>query len=544
MQAQRFHTGARALSFTDSSRNNRSVHAQVFYPGDSTGDIGKGNFPVLIFAHAHGINFTEYDYFWHSLVGNGYVIIFPTTETGTNYDVNAMSGDLLAIWDRMRHALVDTTDYYHHSLNGILGLVGHGLGGTAAILAAAQQPEGCRSLATFSALNESPAVMEAARKLTVPYLSIGTTSECLGSPEIHQFPILEACGSSYKAWLQIKRGTFCQFGRSFDGTPCRDREELNCPSMPPTISRTQQQSVTLLAVFPFNEFLLRSQCDHWQYYWNFARNPSTHKFQEWGTQPKPQAEFTMEQTGSAIWLTNHSISALQLLWDFGDGKTSLEKHPTHLYTKVDTYELKLYAVALNGCQDSMSKTITGLSAVELLGFRAKSEEGRIVLDWATATESENAYFVIERSINGIDFHDYAKIPGEMSSLDRKNYVFEDPSLPSGIYFYKLRQETTYDSITYSELVQVKHQLSISLSITDFNISVPDGRLGIGFHCENAGETVLRLLSPKGTMVFSTDILAHAGRNESSFAIPHFKPGLYILTATQRRETAHKTIFIR
>lgn len=544
MQAQRFHTGAQSLSFNDSLRGNRFVHGQIFYPADSTGELAKGDFPLVIFAHGEGINFTEYDYLWLSLIGNGYIIIFPTTEQGPTYEVAEMKEDILAIWHRMTVSQNASSTYFKESISGYLGLMGHGLGGSAAILAAAEQPEGLRSLITFSAMESQPSAIQAAANLRVPYLSIGTDSECLAAPETHQLPILEASGASYNAWIQIKRGTFCQFGRSFDTTPCRDRESAVCPLMPPTVSRTQQQTIAILAAFPWMEFLLRAKCDHWEYFHSFARNPSTHLFQEWGTHPNAKADFNLTQTGSAIWLTNRSRSEGPIFWEFGDGDSSSDKDPTHLYAKVDTYQLKLTVTALNGCPDSAIQEISGLKAVELLGFRAKSQDGTIVLDWATATESENKFFVIERSINGLDFHDYAKVPGEISSLERKNYVFEDPSLPSGIYFYRLRQETTYDSITYSALVQVKHQLSISLAITDFSISIPDSRLKIGFHCENEGPTVIRLLSPLGAIILSEEILAAAGRNELTFFIPQFQPGLYFLTASQGEETAHRTIFIR
>ncbi len=542
LQAQRFHTGARSLVFTDTERDNRTVHAQVFFPVDSTGQLGQGDFPVIFFAHGQEMSFAEYDYLWHNLVGNGYIMIFPTTEQGPAFDVLAMSEDILAIWKWIHE---DTAaNFYREVLSDNFGLVGHGLGGSAAILAASTQPKGLRSLVTLSAIESEPSAIQAAAKLQVPYLSIGTDSKCLAAAEEHQLPILNAAGSGYKAWMQIKRGTFCQFGRAYEGSPCRNRESLDCSIAVTTISRTQQQTIGLLAAFPWMEFLLRAKCDFWEHFHSFARNPSTHTFQEWGVQPNPKAEFSLEQIGSVIWLKNHSRSAISYLWDFGDGKSTIDPEPTHIYQKVNPYTITLKIQAFNGCSDSVSKNIDGLSAVKLLGFRAKSEDKTIILDWATATESQNAFFVVERSINGIDFHDYARVPGEISSFARKNYLFEDASMPSGIYFYRLRQETTYGSQSFSELVQVKHRLSISLAITDFSISMAESTLKLGFHCENEGATAIRLLNLAGTTIFSKKIEAIPGRNTTSFLIPHFQRGIYILTATQNDETAHRTIFIR
>lgn len=544
IHAQRLLIGARSMVFTDSIRDNRLVHGQIFYPADSTGELAEGQFPVVIFAHGQEISFTEYDYIWYSLIGNGYIIIFPTTEQNASYDVAAMKSDMLSIWDRMRTGGNPTSQYFGKGLSGKLGLMGHGLGGAAAILAAAEHPEGLRSLITLSAIESQPSAVAAAARLSVPYLSYGTDSECLAVPEAHQLPILEACSSGYKAWIQIKRGTFCKFGRSFESMPCRDREAAACPLMPVTVDRKQQQTLVLLGSFPWMEFLLRGQCERWEHFHSFARNPSTHIFQEWGTQPNAHASFSLKQSGSAIWLNNASRYEGIPRWEFGDGKYSDEINPTHLYAKVDTYQVKLVVKGLNGCPDSMEKEISGLKAVELLGFRAKSEDKTIVLDWATETESENAFFIIERSVNGIDFHDYAKVPGELSSLSRKNYVFEDPSLPSGIYFYRLRQETTYGSIARSELVQVKHQLSISLAITDFSISTDESSLKVGFHCENEGATRLRLLNTSGAILLEKEVQAAAGRNSLTFSIPRIQKGIYFLTATQQDETATRAVYLR
>lgn len=78
------------------------------------------------------------------------------------------------------------------------------------------------------------------------------------------------------------------------------------------------------------------------------------------------ADFTMPLTactGQTVNFTNQSTGdgALQktYLWNFGDGQTSADEHPTHPYASANTYTVTL-TVSYNGgaCQDQISRDIT------------------------------------------------------------------------------------------------------------------------------------------------------------------------------------------
>lgn len=68
--------------------------------------------------------------------------------------------------------------------------------------------------------------------------------------------------------------------------------------------------------------------------------------------PQPVAGFTMDKSsaeaGEVITFTNTSTNATSYQWDFGDGATSTEENPTHLYTAADTYTIELTATGPGG----------------------------------------------------------------------------------------------------------------------------------------------------------------------------------------------------
>ena len=62
--------------------------------------------------------------------------------------------------------------------------------------------------------------------------------------------------------------------------------------------------------------------------------------------------------GGSIRFTNHSTGAgtLTWLWNFGDGTTSTEQHPTHVYAGKGAYSVRLTVTSSEGCTQSLLRT--------------------------------------------------------------------------------------------------------------------------------------------------------------------------------------------
>lgn len=79
--------------------------------------------------------------------------------------------------------------------------------------------------------------------------------------------------------------------------------------------------------------------------------------------PQVQAIFSTPAVGCVPYnavFTNNSLGGLNFLWDFGDGFTSTDDNPSHLYTNVGTYKITLTAFDSTSCNksDVSSFTIT------------------------------------------------------------------------------------------------------------------------------------------------------------------------------------------
>jgi PKD repeat protein len=84
--------------------------------------------------------------------------------------------------------------------------------------------------------------------------------------------------------------------------------------------------------------------------------------------PNPVAAFittTQEiSAGSEVDFYNDSKGATSWLWDFGDGSTSMEENPVHIYTAAGNYLVTLTAISNEGCQATDSRSVGLITGTE------------------------------------------------------------------------------------------------------------------------------------------------------------------------------------
>jgi len=78
--------------------------------------------------------------------------------------------------------------------------------------------------------------------------------------------------------------------------------------------------------------------------------------------------------------------------------------------------------------------------VELLQFTGDAGQKNNWLFWSTATEINHMRFVVERSVNGLDWEDIGEIAGAGNSSVVKQYQWEDVHSLGTACYYRLRQE--------------------------------------------------------------------------------------------------------
>ncbi|RTE54061.1 PKD domain-containing protein [Arenibacter aquaticus] len=79
----------------------------------------------------------------------------------------------------------------------------------------------------------------------------------------------------------------------------------------------------------------------------------------------PLSDFQFLVEGSLVTFNGTVENATSIIWDFGDGSTSLEEDPVYAYSSPGTYNVKMMVSGENGTF-SETKTVTILPALDIL----------------------------------------------------------------------------------------------------------------------------------------------------------------------------------
>jgi hypothetical protein len=169
--------------------------------------------------------------------------------------------------------------------------------------------------------------------------------------------------------------------------------------------------------------------------------------------------------------------------------------------------------------------------IELLYFTASYNKHTVSLNWATATEHNNDYYTIERTIDGINYEVVSIKKGAGDSRIKLVYSDQDNNPKQGVSYYRLKQ-TDYDGkFQYSSIAQVSNNediVEISSKIID------RGQICISVKGVDVnGSTTISIYNILGTLVYSTTI---ESSNTSAEITPNksFDTGIYFVIASTNK----------
>ena len=144
-----------------------------------------------------------------------------------------------------------------------------------------------------------------------------------------------------------------------------------------------------------------------------------------------------------------------LFSDEGDSLGSRNDGLTNLNVQALTLDNNgyIYAGTDNGV---WRRSLFEIIPVELISFTATSNGQEVILNWSTATETNNQGFEILRSTqNDNEWEVIGYAPGFGTTPEPKSYSYTDSEVSSGKYTYRLKQIDFDGSYEYSLEVEVE-----------------------------------------------------------------------------------------
>jgi hypothetical protein len=94
--------------------------------------------------------------------------------------------------------------------------------------------------------------------------------------------------------------------------------------------------------------------------------------------------------------------------------------------------------------------------IELINFQAVCNTNEAIVSWQTATEKNNDFFFIERSVDAIEFTTVGIVDGSGDSQVTNSYSFVDNEKPNGIVYYRLGQQDFDGKISRSNMIYLQN----------------------------------------------------------------------------------------
>lgn len=182
--------------------------------------------------------------------------------------------------------------------------------------------------------------------------------------------------------------------------------------------------------------------------------------------------------------------------------------------------------------DSISVTPVSPLPVELVSFEGLCGNNQTTLTWTTSAEINNDEFIIERSMDGINYNEIGRVDGGGTSNAILNYDFIDLDPPGEHRYYRLKQTDFNGTIRYYD--------PLSIGCDEINIRVvPNPNTGlfevIGMHeISSVSMTTLQ-----GEVVYTSDQITSEKRIDVSW----LKSGVYYLTVFNGVETTVRKVLI-
>ncbi len=204
-----------------------------------------------------------------------------------------------------------------------------------------------------------------------------------------------------------------------------------------------------------------------------------------------------------------------------------------------TVAFKFAGIAGNGSgsggdhsyKGTASITVALPTPVKMSSFDAALVANKVNLKWASASEVNTNNFVVERSIDGVNYVSAGTVKAVGNSLNLQVYSFsEDAIALSGTVYYRLKIVDNNGAASYSDVKSVSIKSTQSSVISVYPNPLSAGQdLKVKYLASKSDKVTFTLISAAGKRVVNTAASVNEGTNELSLSVGHLAAGTYYLS---------------
>jgi plastocyanin len=227
--------------------------------------------------------------------------------------------------------------------------------------------------------------------------------------------------------------------------------------------------------------------------------------------------------------TSTTVPSGAATWNMPMNSTSTEYD--YEVTTAGAYTFRCIPHAAFGMTGSFN--VNTVMPIKLASFSVKpSSNGNSIVSWETVTEDNTAFFSVQRSENGKDFYELARVKAAGNSLTTHTYSLVDnkTNKASLYYYYQLltvdldKGEQRSRIVMYKQTVKNK---SIIVKLSPNPVQSGD-HLQLWFNADEESKLQASIYDVAGKMVYQAKMTAYAGVNFGHLHIHDLSAGVYIL----------------
>jgi plastocyanin len=187
--------------------------------------------------------------------------------------------------------------------------------------------------------------------------------------------------------------------------------------------------------------------------------------------------------------------------------------------------------------------VTTTLAPGLNSFNADDADANALLNWKTISSKGVAYFSVQKSTDGDNFQEIARVYPDLSN----QYKFTDNNNTSSKYvYYQVEMVDTKGEHQLSEIKMYMQKAVAPKLITSIspNPISNTGHLMLQFNADKEGIMLVRVYNEAGIFIKQTEMTAVKGVNNGHFHLDDLNSGTYYIVCTLGETKEKHTIIVK
>ena len=182
--------------------------------------------------------------------------------------------------------------------------------------------------------------------------------------------------------------------------------------------------------------------------------------------------------------------------------------------------------------------------MDLISFSAKLVDDAVEISWVTASEINSDYFLLQRSVDGVNFETIGKIMAQGNSADIVNYNFIDQNPIEGNNYYRLKQVDFNNEYEYFKTVVINTKNGNTVTRINVFPNPTNDLINLQLNKSLEGMLTCTIYDARGRVVYNLQIEDLISNQNLSINVSSLESGVYSVVLTSSNGFKSHSKFIK